>query len=78
MYDYETEDVIRFLGSMVPDKSLEKAKAAGLNGAGPGSSVISHTVFSKSFGKCQFPHKSANLFFILVTVKDKLTNLWGS
>jgi len=26
----------------------------------------------------QFPHKSVNLFFILVIVKDKLTDLRGS
>ena len=26
----------------------------------------------------QFPHKSVNLFFILVVVKDKLIDLWGS
>ena len=26
----------------------------------------------------QFPHKSVKLFFILVCVKDQLTDLWGS
>ena len=30
------------------------------------------------FCKSQFLHKSVNLFFILVIVKDKLTDLWGS
>jgi len=39
---------------------------------------ISHKVFSKSFCKSQFPHKSINLFFILVIVKGKLTYLWGN
>ena len=28
--------------------------------------------------KSQFPHKVVNLFFILVIVKDQLTDLWGS
>ena len=32
----------------------------------------------KPFCKSQFPHKSINLFSILVIVKDKLTDLWGS
>ena len=40
--------------------------------------LISHKVFIKSFSKIQFPHKSVNLFFILVIVKDKLTNLYGN
>jgi hypothetical protein len=35
-------------------------------------------VFLKLFCKSQVPHKSVNLFFILVAVKDKLTDLWGS
>jgi len=39
---------------------------------------LSHTVFLKSFCKSRFPHKSVNLFFILVIVKDKLTDMWGS
>ena len=32
----------------------------------------------KSFYKSQFLHKSVNLFFTSVIVKDKLTDLWGS
>ena len=32
----------------------------------------------KSACRSQFPHKSLSLFFILVMVKDKLTDLWGS
>ena len=32
----------------------------------------------KSFNKRQFPHKSVNLFLILVMIKDKSTDLWGS
>ena len=39
---------------------------------------MSHEVFMNSFCKSQFPHKSVNLFFILVTIKDKLTDLCGS
>ena len=39
--------------------------------------LISHKVFVKLFCKRQFPHKFVNLFFILVIVKDKLTDLWG-
>jgi len=38
---------------------------------------ISHTMFLKSLYKSQFSHKSVNLFFILVIVKDELTVLWG-
>jgi hypothetical protein len=38
---------------------------------------ISHKVLLKSCCKSQFPHKSVNLFFILVIVKDMLTILWG-
>ena len=40
--------------------------------------LISHKVFVKSFCKRQFPYKPINLFFILVIVKDKLTDLRGS
>ena len=39
---------------------------------------ISHSFFSKSFGKRQFPHKFINFLFKLVIVKDKLMDLWGS
>ena len=39
--------------------------------------LIAHTVFVKTFCKCQFPHKSVNLLFILVIIKDKSTNLSG-
>jgi len=35
-------------------------------------------VIVKLFCKSKFPHKSVNLFFTLVIVKDKLTDLWGS
>jgi len=38
---------------------------------------ISHKVFFESFCKSQFPQNPVNLFFILVIVKDKLTDLWG-
>jgi len=39
---------------------------------------ILHKVSLKSSCKSQFPHKSVNLFFILVIGKEKLTDLWGS
>ena len=42
------------------------------------SAFIAHKVFSTSFCKSQFPHKSVNLFFILAIVKDTLTDLWES
>ena len=38
---------------------------------------ISQEVFIRSFGISQFPYKSINLFFVLVIIKDKLTNLRG-
>ena len=44
------------------------------DGPDVGPKLISHKVFWKS----QFPHKSVNLLFILVVIKDKLTDLWGS
>ena len=39
---------------------------------------ISHNVFSNSLIKSEFLQKSVDLFFILVVVQDKLTDLWGS
>jgi len=39
--------------------------------------LISHKVFVKSFCKSQFPHKFVN-FFILVIMKDKVTDLCGN
>ena len=39
---------------------------------------ISHQVFRKSFCKSQFPNRFVNLFFILVMIKDKLTDLCGN
>ena len=38
-------------------------------------SHFSHRVFSKLFCKTQFPHKSVNLFFLSVMIKDELTDL---
>jgi hypothetical protein len=32
----------------------------------------------KSFGKSPFPHKSVNLFLILVMIKDKMTDFCGN
>ena len=40
--------------------------------------LISQKVFITSLCKSQFPHKSVNLFFILVIVKDRLTDLSGN
>ena len=40
--------------------------------------LISHKLFLKWFCQTQFPHKSVNVFFILVMVKYKLTDLRGS
>jgi hypothetical protein len=40
--------------------------------------LISQTVLIKSFCKSQFLHKSVNLFFILVIMKDKLKDLCGN
>jgi len=31
---------------------------------------VSEKVLIKEFGKCQFPHKSVNLFFIFVEIQD--------
>jgi len=43
-----------------------------------GANLISHKLFIESFRKSPFPHKSVNLIFILVIVKDELTDLRGS
>ena len=43
-----------------------------------GGVFISHKVSLQSFCTSQFPHKSVNLFFILLVAKDKFTDLWGS
>ena len=40
--------------------------------------LVPQKVFIKSFCKSQFQHKFVNLFFILVIVKDKLTDLRGN
>ena len=37
------------------------------------SNLILHKVSTQSFGKSQFPHKSINLFLLLVMMKDTLT-----
>ena len=42
-----------------------------------GPVFTSHKVSFKSFCKSQFPQKSVNMFVMLVTVKDELTDLWG-
>ena len=40
--------------------------------------IISQKVFIKLFRKIQFPHKFVNLFFMLLILRDKLTNLCGN
>ena len=50
----------------------------GRQGRAVGPGLISHKVFSQSFCKSPFPHKSVNLLSILVIVKNTLTDLWGS
>ena len=42
------------------------------------SDVTSQKVSIKSFCKSRFPHKSVDIFFTLVTIKDKLTDLCGN
>ena len=38
---------------------------------------LTESVYKVVFQR-QFPHKSVNLFFILVIIKEKLTDLWGN
>ena len=38
--------------------------------------LISQKVFIKLFCKSRFPYKFVSLLFVLVMVKDMLTNLW--
>ena len=40
--------------------------------------IISQKVFTKSFCKGQFPHKSVNLTFIITNIKNKSTDLSGN
>jgi len=42
------------------------------------SDFASHKVLTKSFCTSRFPHKSINLFSVLVMIKDKLTDLCGN
>ena len=44
----------------------------------PPRTLILQKVFIASFCNIQFPHKSVNLFLILVVIKDNLTDLCGS
>jgi len=44
----------------------------------PLAGLISHKVFVKSFCKSRFPHKSVNLFFMSVIIKNTLTDLCGN
>ena len=61
-------------------RELKKANLVDEGALAEEAGLVSNTQkeFIKSFCKSQFPHKSVNLFHILVIMKDKLTNLWGS
>jgi len=50
---------------------------SGLGFQDPGSLFLTESVH-EPVSKCQLPHKFFNLFFILVTMKDQLTDLWGN
>ena len=56
----------------------DPTRAVGQGSESPDRDIISHQVSLTLFCKSQFPHKSVDLFFILVIVKDKLADLWGS
>ena len=45
--------------------------------ASRGAALISPKVFIKLFCKSPFPHKSVNLFYLLVIIKANLTDLCG-
>ena len=47
-------------------------------GSGNTSEIVSQRVFIKLFCISQFPHKSVNLSFIIVIIRDELTNLCGN
>jgi len=57
-------------------KTLPRSWRGAYRGSGFDEHVPDH-VFLESFCKSQFPRQSVNLFFILVLVKDKLTDLRG-
>ena len=40
--------------------------------------LISQKVFTKTFCRSQFPHKFVDSFFVLVIIKDELTDLCGN
>ena len=52
----------------------ERSRTRSRGSAWPG--VLFH--LTPSVSKVVLPHKSVKSFFILVIVKDKLTDLWGS
>ena len=39
---------------------------------------LTESVYTVVLQKSQFPHKSVNVFFILVIITDKLTDLCGN
>ena len=47
-------------------------------GPSPATALISQKVFVGSFCKSQFRHKLDNFFFVIVIIKDKLTDLCGN
>jgi len=42
------------------------------------SFFLSHNVFTKSFGKYQFPHKFVNLSIMITNMKNTLTDMCGN
>ena len=42
------------------------------------SGLISQKVYIMSYFNSQLPHKSVNVFFILITIKHNLTDLLGN
>ena len=54
-----------------------KVSAVSLYAMSSGEDLVSQKVFIKLFCQSLFPYKSVNLFFILATMKDKLSNLCG-
>ena len=58
-------------------KVVPSPLASGVTLLPSSKTIVSQKVFIKSFCKKTFPHKFVYLFFILVRIKNKLTDLWG-
>ena len=73
----ESNEPSIFLKSKVPPSSPEPL--CGVHGLPKRFGVyLTLSVFNVVLVESQFPHKSDNLFSILVIVTDKLTDLWWS